>query len=54
MTDLLIEEQQLRKRLEQLTFDELRMLLKQSERTEDYEVCRLVQDEIDLRVKGDC
>lgn len=42
---------QLQKRLEQLGWDELKVLLKEMEKSEDYEICKMIQDEIDERVK---
>lgn len=44
-------EMEFQQQLKTVDWDGLKALLKQLEKTEDYEMCRMVQNEIDERVK---
>lgn len=45
------EETQPQKELKDMSWDELKKMLREMEKTEKYEICRMIQDEIDERVK---
>lgn len=47
-----IEATKLQKRLEQLDYYQLKRLLREMELSEDFEICRMIQDRIDELVKN--